>query len=63
MKATRKNFKAKMEKLSTDQIIELIKHTWDDEVGPMFREIGFEIIDERVTEEESDLIYSEMYTA
>lgn len=61
MKSTRKNFKAKMEKLTIDEIKELMLSTWNESVGMLFREVGFEIIDERVSEEESDEIYDELY--
>lgn len=61
MKATKANFKRKMEQLSIAQIKDLMLNTWHDEVGMLFREIGFEIIDERVGEEESDSIYDECY--
>lgn len=63
MKATRKNFTAKMQTLTTDQIINLMRSTWKDETGILFREIGFEIIDEREGEEFSDRIYNELWHA
>lgn len=63
MKATKENFKKKMQKLSIDQIVDLIRSTWDDCTGELFREIGFEIIEERLSEEESDRIYSELWSS
>lgn len=57
----RKQFKAMMEKLTIDQIKELMVKTWHDEVGGFFREIGLEVIEERTSEEESDAIYSELW--
>lgn len=62
MKATRANFKKKMDGLTIDQIKELILTTWNDSIGALFREVGFEIIDERVSEEESDRIYFELHS-
>lgn len=61
MKATKHSFKRKMEQLDVEQIVDLMRRTWNDATGPLFREIGFEIIDGRVSEEESDRIYSELY--
>lgn len=61
MKATRENFKKKMNGLTIDQIKELMLTTWNDSIGGLFREVGFEIIDERVSEEESDRIYFELW--
>lgn len=62
MKATRENFKKKMSGLTIDQIKELMLTTWNDAIGGLFREVGFEIIDERVSEEESDRIYFELHS-
>lgn len=61
MKATRENFKKKMNGLTIDQIKELMLATWNENIGCFFREVGFEIIDERVSEEESDRIYDELW--
>lgn len=61
MKPTKQNFKCKMEQLNVEQIKSLIVTTWNDATGELFREIGFEIIDERVGEKESDRIYDECY--
>lgn len=63
MKATRENFKAKMESLTIDQIKDFIVRTWNEPVGGLFREIGFEVIEERHGEEESDRIYAELWHA
>lgn len=57
----RKQFKAMMEKLTIDQIKELMVKTWNDEAGGFFREIGLEVIEERTSEEESDRIYAELW--
>lgn len=57
----RNQFKAKMEKLTTDEIKDFIVRTWNDATGGLFREIGLEVIEERVGEEESDAIYSEIW--
>lgn len=59
----RDNFKKLMDSMDTDGIIEAMRQTWDKPEGEIFREIGFEIIDERVSEEESDRIYAELYAA
>lgn len=57
----RNQFKAKMESLTIDQIKEFILLTWNDATGGLFREIGFEVIEERLGEEEGDRIYSELW--
>lgn len=59
----RDNFKKIMNSMDTKGIIEAMRQTWDKPEGEIFREIGFEIIDERVSEEESDRIYAELYAA
>lgn len=59
----RDNFKKIMDSMDTNGIIEAMRQTWDKPEGEIFREIGFEIIDERVSEEESDRIYAELYAA
>lgn len=59
----REQFKNLMEGMDTEGIIEAMRQTWDKPEGEIFREIGFEIIDERVSEEESDRIYAELYAA
>lgn len=61
MKPTKQNFKRTMEQLNIKQIKSIIVKTWNEAAGELFREIGFEIIDERVGEEESDRIYEECY--
>lgn len=62
MKATRDNFLKLMNGLSTSAIINAIDKTWDTAEGEIFRDCGFEIIDGRVSEEESDKIYSELWS-
>lgn len=62
MKATRDNFMKLMNGLSTSEIINAIDKTWDTAEGEIFRDCGFEIIDGRVLEEESDKIYSELWS-
>lgn len=59
----RDNFKKLMGSMDIEGIIEAMRQTWDKPEGEIFREIGFEIIDERVSEEESDRIYAELYAA
>lgn len=56
-----KDFTAKMQKLSNSQIVELIDMTWNDSCGVLFREAGFDILEERLGEDESDRIYSEIW--
>lgn len=58
---TREKFEKKLNSLNNDQIIELIDTTWEDATGCFFREIGFDIIEERMGEEESDRIYDELW--
>ena len=62
MKATRDDFLKFMNSLSTSAIIKAIDITWDMAEGEIFRDCGFEIIDGRVSEEESDKIYSELWS-
>lgn len=62
MKATRNNFLKLMNGLSTDAIIDAMDKTLDTAEGEVFRDCGFEIIDGRVSEEESDKIYSELWS-
>lgn len=62
MKATRDNFMKLMNGLSTSAIINAIDKTWDTAEGEIFRDCGFEIIDGRVSEEESDKIYSDLWS-
>lgn len=61
MKATRDNFKKLMNSLDVNGIKEALIKTWNDEVGGLFREVGFEVLDERLGEEESDRIYCELW--
>lgn len=56
-----KEFKSKMQQLATAEIVEAMRKTWDMPEGGIFREVGFEIIEERDGEEESDRIYSELW--
>lgn len=50
-----------MSTLGTSAIIDLLDRTWETPEGEIFRDYGFEIIDGRVSEEESDRIYSELW--
>ena len=47
--------------LSTEQIAQLLDFTWDDAAGGYFREIGFDIIEDRHGEEFADRLYSELW--
>lgn len=60
--ATNDNFMKLMNTLGTNAIIDLLDRTWDMPEGDIFRDYGFEIIDSRVSEEESDRIYSELWS-
>lgn len=60
--ATNDNFMKLMDTLGTNAIIDLLDRTWDMPEGDIFRDYGFEIIDSRVSEEESDRIYSELWS-
>jgi len=59
--ATNDNFMKLMNTLGTSAIIDLLDRTWGTPEGEIFRDYGFEIIDSRVSEEESDKIYSELW--
>lgn len=63
MAATMADFTAKMAKLSTAEIIDQIGKTWNSEFGGIFREAGFEILEDRLGEEESDRIYAEIWNS
>lgn len=54
-------FKNKMSKLNDSQIIDLMSITWNDAEGAIFRDFGFEILEERNGEEYADRIYSELW--
>lgn len=58
---TRDKFTKLMESMSTDGIKQAIRQTWNSPEGMIFREIGFEIMDERHGEEFSDAAYAELY--
>lgn len=60
--ATNDNFMKLMSTLGTSAIIDLLDRTWDTSEGEIFRDYGFEIIDSRVSEEESDRVYSELWS-
>ena len=62
MKATRDNFLKLMNGLSTSAIIKAIDITWDMAEGEIFRDYEFEIIDGSHSEEESDKIYSDLWS-
>lgn len=60
--ATNDNFMKLMNTLGTNTIIDLLDRTLDTPESEIFRDYGFEIIDSRVPEEESDRIYSELWS-
>lgn len=60
---TAQKFQAKMNKLSNEQLVSLIDMTWNEPTGMMFREYGFEILEERLGEDEADAIYSKLFNA
>lgn len=60
---TAQKFQEKMNKLSNDQIISLINMTWNEPTGGMFREYGFDILTDRLGEDEADAIYANLWNA
>ena len=58
---TTEKFRATLATLATSDIIDAIDRTWDAPEGAAFREWGFDIIEDRMGEDESDRIYSEMW--
>lgn len=56
-------FKKVMGTMDTEGIKEAMLRTWNSPEGEIFREIGFDIIEERLGEEASDRIYAELYAA
>lgn len=49
--------------MDNEGIKEAIVATWNMPEGEIFREVGFDILEERLGEEEADAIYSEIYNA
>lgn len=60
---TMKKFYDTMNTMDTEGIKEAIVATWNRPEGEIFREVGFDILEERLGEEEADAIYSEIYNA
>ena len=58
-----KKFYDTMNTMSTEGIKEAIVATWNRPEGEIFREVGFDILEKRLGEEEADAIYSEIYNA
>ena len=58
-----KKFFETMNTLDTEGIKEAIIATWNRPEGEIFREVGFDILEERLGEEKADAIYSEIYNA
>ena len=58
-----KKFFETMNTLDTEGIKEAIIATWNMPEGEIFREVGFDILEERLGEEKADAIYSEIYNA
>lgn len=54
-------FKDTFSKLDTQTIINQIEETWNKPYGCVFREYGFEIIEERLGEEEADKVYNHLW--
>lgn len=61
MTANEKAFRDKLDTLTTPQILALIDETWDTFIGGDFRAWGFDIIWDRLGEDESDRLYDEMW--
>ena len=58
-----KKFYDTMNTMDTEGIKEAIIATWNRPEGEIFSEVGFDILEERLGEEEADAIYSEIYHA
>lgn len=58
-----KKFYDTMNAMSTEGIKEAIVATWNRPEGEIFREVGFEILEERLGEEEADEVYMEIWNA
>lgn len=54
-------FSNKVIKLDNQTIIDAIAATWNSPEGEIFREIGFEILEQRNGEEYSDKVYAELW--
>lgn len=59
----KKKFYNTMNTLATDAIKAAILKTWNMPEGEIFREVGFEILEERLGEEEADDVYLEIWNA
>lgn len=58
-----KKFYDTMNTMSTEGIKAAILQTWNMPEGEIFREVGFEILEERLGEEEADKVYLEIWNA
>lgn len=56
-----KKFYEVMNGLTTSAIIEAMRKTWNQPEGEIFREYGFEIIEDREGEEYADSVYNKLY--
>lgn len=50
-----------MNLLDNDGIKEALLATWNMPEGEIFREVGFDILEERLGEDEADAIYCELW--
>lgn len=57
----KKSFEEKMDTLSTEEIIDVLRMTWFEPEGGIFREVGFDILWDRLGEEASDEIYDKLW--
>lgn len=51
-----------MNSMDLEGIKEAMLRTWNEPCGEIFREVGFDIIEDRFGEEVSDRVYSELWT-
>lgn len=61
MKQAEKRFYATMNTMETAAIIDAMRQTWNQPEGEIFREIGFEILENREGEEKADEIYNDLW--
>lgn len=60
-KGSREWFEREINKLPNERIVELIERTWHEPTGELFREIGFDVLEDRVGSTDVDELYSELW--
>ena len=61
MAATETAFRRLMETMDDEGIVEAMRRTWNEPEGAIFREFGFQVIEERHGAEWADDLYDNMW--